>query len=258
MIGGPEKTDRDGPTSRLRDGSGFLHLSVELKYIIGNSSLRTRSWASCWYPGFMLLSTARTTMIDSERVKLLYGPYVPPKCRVGDKLPCEYRGREVMVRGMSDGLIQWPSTRRRGAHSLVLCGELIRAVERESEIAVGHHWGVRQEMVWKWRRALKVPAMTLGSRRLPVEYAAETLTPEVRSKARDAMHSPEVRAKLSRRQDGATGSSLYGRSTAQGGPAAQVRGMRKTDWPSGRERCGRIERRTACLPSASGATKRFP
>ncbi len=136
-------------------------------------------------------------MIDSERFKLLYGPYIPPKCRVGDKLPCEYRGREVMVRGMSDGLIQWPSTRRRGAHSLVLCGELIRAVERESEIAVAHHWGVRQEMVWKWRRALKVPAMTLGSRRLRVEYASETLTPEVRSKARDAMHSPDVRAKLS-------------------------------------------------------------
>ena len=28
-------------------------------------------------------------MIDSERFKLLYGPYLPPKCRVGDKLPEE-------------------------------------------------------------------------------------------------------------------------------------------------------------------------
>jgi hypothetical protein len=39
--------------------------------------------------------------------------------------------------------------------------------------------------------------MTNGSRRLRIEYAAETLTPEVRSKAKAAMHSDEVRAKLS-------------------------------------------------------------
>ena len=39
--------------------------------------------------------------------------------------------------------------------------------------------------------------MTNGSRRLRIEYAAETLTPEVRAKAREAMHSEEVRAKLS-------------------------------------------------------------
>jgi len=39
--------------------------------------------------------------------------------------------------------------------------------------------------------------MTNGSRRLRIEYAAETLTSEVRAKAREAMHSEEVRAKLS-------------------------------------------------------------
>jgi hypothetical protein len=39
--------------------------------------------------------------------------------------------------------------------------------------------------------------MTNGSRRLRIEYAVETLTPEVRAKAREAMHSAEVRAKLS-------------------------------------------------------------
>jgi len=136
-------------------------------------------------------------MDDSERYKLLYGPYAPPKCRVGDKLPCEYRGHEVTVRGMSDAPIQWPSTRRRRNHSPILCGDLIRAVQRESEMAVAHHWGVRTELVWKWRCALGVPAMTPGSRRLRIEYAAETLTPQARAKGKEAMHSPEVRAKLS-------------------------------------------------------------
>jgi hypothetical protein len=37
-------------------------------------------------------------MADSERFKLLYGPYVAPKCAVGDKLPCEYRGRGNIAR----------------------------------------------------------------------------------------------------------------------------------------------------------------
>jgi len=136
-------------------------------------------------------------MIDSERFKLLYGPYVAPKCRVGDKLPCEYRGREVTVRGMSDGLIQWPSTRRRGAHSLIVSGDLIRAVRTESSIAVAHHWGVNKPTVWKWRQALGVPKMTAGSTRLRIDYATETLTPEVRALGREAMRSPRVRAKLS-------------------------------------------------------------
>ncbi|MGP0064553.1 MAG: hypothetical protein ACLQGP_13270 [Isosphaeraceae bacterium] len=134
-------------------------------------------------------------MIDSERFKLLYGPYRPPQYRVGDKLPCEYVGREVKVTGISEGRIQWPRARR--PRSLILCGELIRAVRVESVIAVSHHWGVSTKTVWKWRRALGVPSMTLGSRRLRIDYAVETLTPEVRAAAREAMGSAEVRAKLS-------------------------------------------------------------
>ena len=43
-------------------------------------------------------------MIDSERFKLLYGPYQVPKCKLGDKLRCEYRNREMTVEGMTDTL----------------------------------------------------------------------------------------------------------------------------------------------------------
>jgi len=136
-------------------------------------------------------------MIDSERFKLLYGPYVPPECRVGDKLSCEYRGREVTVCGISDGPIQWPSLRRRWPHSLIVCGDLIRALRSESEIAVAHHWGVSKQMVWQWRRALHVPLMNAGTTRLRIEHAVETLTPEVRALAIEAMRTPEHRARVS-------------------------------------------------------------
>ena len=133
-------------------------------------------------------------MIDSERFKLLYGPYKVPKCAIGDKLRCEYRGREVKVKGMTDAPISWPSTRRAGNLSPILCGDLVRAVRTESEQAVAHHWGVGYPTVWKWRRALGVGASTNGTRRLRMEYAAEKLTPEVRAKARAAMSTPEARA----------------------------------------------------------------
>jgi hypothetical protein len=141
-------------------------------------------------------------MIDSERFKLLYGPYEVPKCKLGDKLPCEYRDRQVTVKGMTDALIQWPCARRSKRRSPIVCGDLVRAIRTESEMAVAHHWGVNGSTVWKWRRALTVPRMTNGSRRLRIEYAVETLTPEVRAIAKEAMHSPEVRAKVSAAKKG--------------------------------------------------------
>jgi hypothetical protein len=44
-------------------------------------------------------------MIDSERFKLLYGPYTAPRCRLGDKLLCDYRDREVKVKAITDAPI---------------------------------------------------------------------------------------------------------------------------------------------------------
>ncbi len=80
------------------------------------------------------------------------------------------------------------------APSPILCGDLVRAVRVESEIAVMHHWGVSANTVWEWRRALGVPAINHGTQRLLIEYAAETLTPEVRAMADEAKRSPEYRA----------------------------------------------------------------
>jgi hypothetical protein len=136
-------------------------------------------------------------MIDSERFKLIYGPYVAPKCAIGDTVPCNCMGRDLTVTRMTDARIRWPCTHGNGRPCPVLCGDLIRAVRAESALAVAYHWGVCNATVGKWRRALNVPRITNGSRRLLIEHAAEVLTPLVRAKGKEAMHSPEVRAKLS-------------------------------------------------------------
>jgi hypothetical protein len=136
-------------------------------------------------------------MTDSERFKLIYGPYTAPKCGIGDTVLCDCRGQEVTVTGMTDAPIPWPCTHGNGRPCPVLCGDLIRAVRTESALAVAYHWDVCTSTVAKWRRALNVPRITNGSRRLLIENAAEVLTPLVRAKGKAAMHSPEVRAKLS-------------------------------------------------------------
>ena len=135
-------------------------------------------------------------MIDSERFKLLYGPYLPPKCQEGDKLRCEHRGREVRVGAISDAPIRWPCAWAKGPRSPILCGELIRAVRLESAIAVAHHWGVNRATVSIWRRGLKVARMTLGSIRLRIDYSSEILTPEVRALAATARRFPHTWAKI--------------------------------------------------------------
>ena len=90
-------------------------------------------------------------MIESERFKLLYGPYMAPKCAVGDRVPCNCRGREVTVTGMTDAPIPWPCTRGNGRPCPVLYGDLIRAVRTESALAVAYHWGVCHSTVGQWR-----------------------------------------------------------------------------------------------------------
>ena len=102
----------------------------------------------------------------TESFRLLYGPYRAPRCLVADVLTCELRDRDVEVGGMSAGLIQWPTAKTKARRSLILCGDLVRAVRCESNIAVAHHWGVSTYVVTKWRRALDVASMNAGSLRL--------------------------------------------------------------------------------------------
>jgi hypothetical protein len=95
--------------------------------------------------------------------QLLFGPYAPPRIPRTQRLLCEMRGY-LRVGSWSDGLIPWPRRYRTG--SIILCGDLARAVETESVEAVSHHWGVCRNVVQKWRQALHVPEANPGTRQL--------------------------------------------------------------------------------------------
>jgi hypothetical protein len=103
-----------------------------------------------------------------EKCRLLHGPYHAPRCQLGKRLRCRIRGR-VVVKRISAGPISWPQTIIGRAKSFILCGDLVRAVRRESELAVAYWWGVTAQTVWVWRKALGVGATTEGTSRLRSE-----------------------------------------------------------------------------------------
>src|SRR5688500_13358624 len=99
----------------------------------------------------------------------LLGTYRTPRFKYGAKVLCEARG-EVTIVKLSDGPIPWPIGRSdAGALSLVLYRDLARAVRREANRAVAHHWGVTSQTVTKWRKALDVER-TEGTTRWRVAF----------------------------------------------------------------------------------------
>lgn len=140
-------------------------------------------------------------MRDADRYKLLYGPYHAPRCRLGKKLLCKRRGW-VRVTRMSSGPIQWPMTTERRGKAFILCGDLARAVRRESSVAVCYWWGVTPQTVTVWRRVLGVPRLNEGSGLLHKLHAAENLTPEVTARAVRASHTPEAIARRTEKRRG--------------------------------------------------------
>jgi hypothetical protein len=99
---------------------------------------------------------------------------------------------------MSAGPIPWPIGRNlpRGRQRFViLTGDLIEAVKRESAAAVCHWWGVGTNTVWSWRKALGVGAITEGTSRLKGEVF-EPHKERVRAAARPTLSSPQRREKI--------------------------------------------------------------
>jgi hypothetical protein len=120
---------------------------------------------------------------DADRLKLLSGPYRPPKCQVGRFLRCHVRGR-LRVRGLSDAPIPWPvAGGRAGRWQIVVCGSLLKAIRLESEIAVAHHWGVSPQTVWLWRKALGIGTTTEGTSRLRRDHFGEPWAEDMGAKA---------------------------------------------------------------------------
>lgn len=136
-------------------------------------------------------------MDDSARYRLLYGPYSAPACKRGDVLVCEARGEEVKVGGLTDAPIPWPRVLKNGRPSLIVCGDLARAVRFESEIAIAHHWGVGVVTVWAWRKALGVGRITDGTARLYREYQPEKITETAYVKMTATTRTEEFRCRMS-------------------------------------------------------------
>ena len=100
------------------------------------------------------------------------------------------------VVGFTDGPIPWPLGKTARRPSIIVFGNLAKAIRRESEQAVAHWWGIKPQTVWAWRKALGVGATTRGTSRRRSAYTEEPWA----VKARAAMHAtagdPERREKI--------------------------------------------------------------
>jgi hypothetical protein len=137
-------------------------------------------------------------MTDSERFRLLFGPYSAPRFEYGQPMDCAIRG-SVIACGLSSGCIPWPVGKLhqgwRGRF-LIVTGDLENAIRLESGIAIGYWWGVSEYTVSKWRRELGVGPTTEGTRRLRRDYALEPAGQEALEKAIARAREPDVRAKM--------------------------------------------------------------
>ena len=124
---------------------------------------------------------------DEERYRLLYGPYEPPLVKRGFLVDA-VRGR-VPFGTFTNALIPWPKFKRHGksgSGGIVLCGDLIRALEKESAPAISHFWGVSRATVGNWRRALELKGRTAGAQRLVSLGVELARRPESRKKLSEA------------------------------------------------------------------------
>jgi hypothetical protein len=85
--------------------------------------------------------------------RLNFGPYLVPEVKIGNELWCKVHGLQT-VAGWH-GPKQWPKAKSRGGRQrLIVCGDLLRALEEETCDTVALHWGVHRRTVANWRRAL--------------------------------------------------------------------------------------------------------
>ena len=139
-------------------------------------------------------------MHDPDRFRLLHGPYKRPRLKRGRIIWCERRG-EVTVTGLTDAPIPWPTGRNGRTTTIILCGDLVRAVRQESNQAVAHWWGVSGQTVTLWRKALGVDPTTEGTSDLRRRHFAPRVA-EMHELAAPTLGSPERRAKIAEAKRG--------------------------------------------------------
>jgi hypothetical protein len=109
--------------------------------------------------------------------KLVGGPYKAPRFKVGRELACVIRG-DLRVTSISGAPIPWPCGRSESAvtASLIVCGDLAKALEVESSVAIQEHWGVSKATVRRWRAALEIDSFaTEGHMRAKSEFGKTVL-----------------------------------------------------------------------------------
>jgi len=124
-------------------------------------------------------------MKDRERVKLLFGPYRPPRLRRGDRATCLFKDCDVVVTGWTDARISWPRCLPQGTKghpSLLVDEELARAIRHESAAAIRFWWGVSVGVVWSWRKALGTDRKNCEGTRRRMRAASELGAAQVRGK----------------------------------------------------------------------------
>src|SRR5207245_928899 len=124
---------------------------------------------------------------DEQRYRLLFGPYEPPLVK-GGFLVDAVRGK-VPFCTFTNALIPWPKAKRRGksgSGGLILCGDLLRALAKESAPAISYYWGVSRSTVSNWRRALELKGRTAGAQRLVSLGVELAKLPQSRKKIADA------------------------------------------------------------------------
>ncbi len=135
-------------------------------------------------------------MDDTERFRLRFGPYSTPLFEIGDVVTCSARGQVTIV-GITRGKIAWPIGKTKRAKSLVLFGDLERAVRNEAAQAICHWWGVGMLAVNKWRHALGIAGTTnAGTSELRRLHFAEPWGEATRKKAWSKLSDPKRRAKI--------------------------------------------------------------
>jgi len=128
----------------------------------------------------------------------LLGTYATPRFRYGASVVWQARG-DVEIVGLTDAPIPWPIGKRGRHKAIVLYGALVKAVQRESSLAIQHWFGVGPFTVWQLRKALGVDRNTEGTSRLFSEVAQTTPgivagLAKAHSKARDLERCAKIAA----------------------------------------------------------------
>jgi len=104
---------------------------------------------------------------------------------------------------VTDAPIPWPIGKRGRHKAIILYGALVKAVRRESSLAIQYWFGVGPFTVLKWRRALAVDRNTEGTSRLFSENSqTNPAVIERLAKAHGKAQDPERRAKIAAAQRG--------------------------------------------------------